>query len=75
MIFVNNDDVLGKNIRHLRQRKDLSLGELAEIVGMDPDTLCAVEEGILMDIDALVLKKICRFFHMDVETLVEKKLK
>ena len=75
MIFVTNDDVMGKNIRFLRQRQGLYPEKFAEIVGMDPDDLFAIEEGLLMDIDAQVLLNISNFFHMETQCIVEKNLK
>ena len=74
MIFVNNDPVMGENICFLRQREGLSLEELGKTVGMDPDALYAIETGASMEIDGMVLSSICLLFHMDVQTLVEKKL-
>lgn len=45
MIFINNDDVMGKNIHDLRCRQNLSLEELSKIVGMDTAALYAIENG------------------------------
>ena len=74
MIFVNNDDVMGKNIRFLRQRAGLSPAELAAQVGLEESTLSAIERGTCMEIDAGALQNICCIFHTDVQTLVEKML-
>ena len=74
MIFVTNDDVMGKNIRYLRQRWGLTLEELAEIAGLSSARLYDIEVGICMEIDARALENICSFFHMDVQTIVERNL-
>ena len=74
MIFVNNDTVMGENIRFLRQREGLSLDELGKIVSIDPDALYAIETGASMEIDGMVLSNLCLLFHMDVQMLVEKNL-
>ena len=75
MIIVNNDTVMGENIRYLRQLHGLSLQYFAERMGMDPEDLEAIETGRLMEIDAEVLQNICVFFHILLENLVEKKVK
>ena len=74
MIFVNNDDVMGKNIRLLRQCTGLSPAEFAVEVGLEESTLSAIENGSCMEIDAEALCSICRLFHTDTQTLVEKNL-
>ena len=71
MIFVTNDDVMGKNIRYLRQLHGLSLQIFAARMGIEPDDLEAIESGRLMEIDGRVLHNICRFFHIPMEALVE----
>ena len=72
MIFVNNDDVMGKNIHALRCRRNLSAEEFSKVVGMDPAALYAIENGKNMEIEGQLLENICRFFHTDIESLVEK---
>ena len=74
MIIVNNNDVMGKNICFLRQRGGLSPAELAASVGLAESTLSAIENGSCMEIDAEALHSICRLFHKDAQTLVEKNL-
>lgn len=44
-------------------------------MGIASDELNAIENGILTDIDGQVLLNISSFFHMDTDTLVEKKLR
>lgn len=74
MIFVTNDDRMGKNIRYLRQKNGMSQEALARLVGIDCPSLDAIEQGILPDIDAQVLKKISTLFGVDLRTLVENSL-
>jgi len=74
MIFVNNDDVMGRNIHDLRCRRNLSLEELSKVVGMDTAALYAVENGKSTEIEGRLLENICRFFHTDIESLVEKSI-
>lgn len=71
MIFVTNDDRMGKNIRHLRQARSLSREVFAESVGIDCGTLAAIEEGILLEIDAQTLKNICNRFQVNIKEFVE----
>ena len=39
MIFVTNDDVMGKNIRHYRRSMGLSSKLLADMIGMEEKEL------------------------------------
>ena len=72
MIFVTNDDRMGKNILYLRQKEKLSQEDLCRLVGMEPAVLDAIEKGSLWDIDARALRSISRLFQIDLRTLVEK---
>ena len=74
MIFVTNDDVMGKNIRFLRQQQNLTPKGFSEKMHMDPAVLEALEDGNSKDIDGQLLERICFFFHISVKTLVEKTL-
>lgn len=74
MIFVTNDDRMGKNILYLRQKEKLSQEDLCRLVGMEPAVLDAIEKGSLWDIDARALRSISRLFQIDLRTLVEKNL-
>ena len=72
MIFVNNDDVLGKNIRYLRRLENISLEEFARRLGISASALNALETGENREIEDRVLNQICDFFSTDIQTLVEK---
>ena len=72
MIFVNNDDVLGKNIRYLRRRENISLEEFALRLGISASTLNALETGENREIEDWILNQIIDFFSTDFQTLVEK---
>ena len=72
MIFINNDDVMGKNIHALRCQRNLSAVELSKVVGMDTAALYAIENGKSMEIEGQLLENISHFFHTDIESLVEK---
>jgi len=75
MIFVTNDDVMGKNIRYLRQKKGITCKQLAWLAGIRFRDLYCIEEGKQLEIDGEVLKNICEFFHIPVAAVVEKNLK
>ena len=45
MDITNNKKALGQRIRELRQRKGLSQEKLAEMVGMEPPSICYIENG------------------------------
>ena len=74
MIIVTNDDRMGKNIRYLRQKQNLSQKALAESVGTACSVLDAIEQGTLLELDAQVFDKICKRFQTDIKTLVEEEI-
>ena len=74
MMFVTNDEVMGKNIRFLRQRENISLEEFAQSIGLSTSALDTIETGKCHEIEAWVLNLICDYFFTDVQTLVEKNL-
>ena len=53
--------VLGKVIAHLRQKKGLTQGQLAEQVGVQQSTLSRIESGSLSP-DAFVFKRLAMSF-------------
>lgn len=71
MIFVTNDDRMGRNIRHLRQKQNLSVEAFSRLVGMEGPTLEAIEQGTLLEIDGQTLTRICLQFQVDGKSLVE----
>ena len=66
---------LGKNIRFLRQQNNLSPEVFAEIFGILSDDVISLETEEVVDIDGAVFQKICEFYHMDMEDLVDKNMK
>ena len=74
MIFVTNDNVMGKNIRYLRCKNGIAHDVLAKQSGISLQELSRIENGSLQEIDGQILLNICHFFHIPVEILVEKKL-
>ena len=71
MIFVTNDHQMGKNIRCLREKLNLSQEAFSRLVGMECASLDAIEQGILLEIDAQTLLKICGQFRVDAKSLIE----
>lgn len=71
MIFVTNDHQMGKNIRCLREKLNLSQEAFSRLVGMECASLDAIEQGILLEIDAQTLIKICEQFRVDAKSLIE----
>ena len=45
LVFMNNKKILGLRIRELRLRKRLKQEELAELVGVEPTSICNIETG------------------------------
>lgn len=71
MIFVTNDDRMGRNIRYLRQKENLSQENLAWLAGIECSSLDAIETGNQPEIDATALMRISRQFQVDIQALVE----
>ena len=71
MIFVTNDHQMGKNIRCLREKLNLSQEAFSRLVGMECASLDAIEQGILLEIDAQTLIKICEQFRVNAKSLIE----
>ena len=72
MIVLTNNERMGKNIFHLRQKHNLSQESFCKQVGIDIPRLDAIETGILVVIDAQILINICRQFEIDLETVMDK---
>ena len=72
MIFVTNDDVMGKNIRYYRCGMGLSRSALAELTGLREWQIMDLEEDNTREIPGDALEKLCEVFHTSVQTLVEK---
>ena len=70
MIFVTNDDVMGKNIRYHRCRMGLSRCALAELTGLREWQIMDLEEGNTREIHGDALQKLCEVFHISVEMIV-----
>ena len=71
MMFVTNDHQMGRNIRCLRQKQNLSQEAFSRLVGMECASLDAIEQGILLEMDAQMLTNICTYFQVDKKSLVE----
>ena len=74
MFLVTNDNVMGNNIRFLRQQNNIGLDEFAKRLGISASDLEAIETGVNRQIEDLVLNQIFEIFSTDVQTLVEKNL-
>lgn len=72
MIIVTNSDILGKNIRFLREKQGLSSKALAELAGWDALLLEELELDISREIDSHILAQISKVFHRDMDDLLKK---
>ena len=61
MIFVTNDDVMGKNIRYLRCKTGIASDILVQESGVAAQELSWIENGHLQEIDSQILLNICRW--------------
>ena len=73
MIFVTNDDVMGKNIRHFRCRMGLSRSALAELTGLREWKIMDLEEDYTREISGDALERLCEVFHTCVQSIVENR--
>lgn len=71
MIFMTNDNVMGKNIRYHRCRMGLSYYALSELTGMQEWQIKDLEEGSSREIPGDALEKLCEVFHISVRSIVE----
>ena len=75
MIIVTNSDILGKNIRFLRQQQGMTCRALAELVGWDDLLMEELEEDISREIDSRILAEIAEVFHRDMNDMLTKDCK
>ena len=71
MIVVTNNDRMGKNLKKLRCKHNLSQEALAQLIGISGCSLDAIERGKQLEIDTQVIDKICRHFGIGVSALME----
>ena len=74
MFLVTKVNVMGSNIRFLRQQNNIGLDEFAKRLGITASDLEAIETGENRQIDDWILNQIFEIFSTDVQTLVEKNL-
>jgi len=72
MIIVTNSDILGKNIRFLREKHCISRVALSDRIGWDIAQMQAVEEGRSYDIDSVILEKLCTLFEVDMDRTLKE---
>ena len=75
MIIVTNSEILGKNIRFLREKNGMTRKALAELTGWDDLLLEELEEDISREIDSDVLAEIAGVFHRDMDDMLKKEWK
>jgi len=69
MIVVANSAIFGQNLRYLRQRRTLSVAEMATLLQMEADRLEALEQGLIFDIEAESLHRVCKIFDEAMEDI------
>ena len=74
MIIVANSDILGKNLKYLRQSKSLTLSQMADLIDMEEDALLRLEEGREFEIDLYFLERLQQYFDVDYQQLFERLL-
>ena len=71
MIIITNNERMGKNLRALRNKHNLSQEAFAQLLGLDINVLNDMEQGIVLEINAQTLSEICKEFCMSVQMLME----
>ena len=71
MIITANSDILGRNLRYLRESRNFSLEEMAELIGMDDYRLEWLEQGIDFEIESDSLQKVYQNFEGDMDHLFD----
>lgn len=74
MICITNNDKMGQNLLYLRREYNLSQDDFARLTGMQTDTLVAIEQGRLFEIEAQIIREICRVFGITVYQFMEEYL-
>ncbi|MBR3320165.1 helix-turn-helix transcriptional regulator [Candidatus Saccharibacteria bacterium] len=71
MVRTLNPVVLGKELKHLRQEKELTADRVSSLAGIANKTLHAYEEGVaLVKLD--VLYKLSQIYNFTIEALISK---
>ena len=71
MLIIASSDILGKNLKYLRESKQLSLKKMADLIGMDDYRLEWLEEGLDFEIDHLSYEKICEHFKGNMDHIFD----
>ena len=74
MICITNNDKMGQNLLYLCREYNLSQDDFARLTGMQTDTLVAIEQGRLFEIEAQIIPEICRIFGITVYQFMEEYL-
>ena len=72
MIVTASTDILGRNLKYLRESRNLSLEEMAALIGMDDYRLEWLEQGIDFEIESASLQKVYQNFEGDMDHLFDK---
>jgi transcriptional regulator with XRE-family HTH domain len=65
---------IGTKIKNLRDAKNMSQNELANVLDISQGALCKIESGTVEKIDFNLLHKICDFFKVDFQYFLEDSL-
>lgn len=69
----NYDELIGKELQHARENKNLSLNDVAQIIGKSRFTLHGYEKG-RNSISASTLFELCELYDIDLGELFKKLL-
>ena len=74
MVIETNNPIMGRNISFLRRRKRISRKKLADLIGMNQNTLFCIEHQTIRYLNDQQLTKLCKLFAITVEELMEKEI-
>lgn len=66
-----NNRIIGKRIRSIRRNQNLSLKELAGIIGISPSYLCQIEKGKI-NFSVSLTKKVCSALGISILDLLDE---
>ena len=69
MIIEANSDILGRNLKHLRESKGLSLAEMAALIEMADYKLDWLEQGQDFEIEEHCYRNLSKYFPEEAENI------
>ena len=69
MKIIINNEVIGKNIKSLREKNNISIDELSFLAGISKNRLINYEDGY-KNINVKDIISLCNFFNIPIDSIV-----